>query len=339
MLSASSFLFFFTLSTQFKFANNNYGPLNAIIYSLSVLPVNLYSIFPVLFPVGIWLAFYRLHSKGEMLQIHASGISPNKIASWVISTVLIWNICNLCLGEFAGPLLEKHAKKKRMQAMLDYKITEEDTALWLKEDSMFINAERTHSPNILINIVKYYFSDQELVAVEKIDSAEYINHSWHLASGEKMTLKPHLLITKTPEQNWKTHLNPELLKLSETKNDKKALFQIIPALIRKNLGLFSNKDLYIFWNRIFLPIKLFLISTWLCYASSKVCLLRLAQYTLYYDLYIYIGLVAAHIAWMQIAFYFLSFIPYCADSIACFVLICFIYYARHESMINVYSQK
>lgn len=336
--SVSVFIFFLTLSVQFKFVRNDYHALNALQYALEVLPVNLYVIFPVLFVLGWWILFYRLHAKGELMQMYASGVTPSLIASWLRLPLIVWLVGMVLLGECAGPLLERHAKKHRMQAMMDYQWVEHNASLWLKEKNGFIEATRTESHARLINVKRYTTHDHKLISIELIPEAVYKNRRWQLKPGKKVTFSSQVKWESTDVMDWDTRLTPQLLGLSSSTILQKPLYKIISILGTQSLGLFNKKEFIMFWARLFLPIKIGLLATWLCYRVSRICLWRLAQHTIYYSLGSCMAFGALGLLWRQLSVWLFSGTPYLGDLLACLVLIYCIYQSKHASMVSVYSQ-
>lgn len=337
-LSVSVFIFFLTLSVQFKFVKHDYHAEHALKYALEVLPVNIYTVFPLLLVLGLWILFYRLHSKGELMQMYASGVTPNRIVSWLRFPLALWIGGLILLGDCAGPLLEKHAKKRRMQAMMDYQVVENDRLLWLKDATGFIEATRTDRYDELSSLRRYVFVDHRLVSIESIPLAVFKNQKWHMSQGEKTILYPSVKLEQTLPQIWNTRLTPELLGLSNSGPGQKPLYQLIPVLGSSSLGLFTKKDLGIFWARFFMPVKVGLLSLWLCYVASGVCLWRLAQSQVYYSLLGCILFGCAGIFLRQYSLWMFPDAPYIGDILACWILLYYIYRGKSASMINLFSQ-
>lgn len=337
--SIAVFVFFLTLSAQFKFICNNYQPLDALFYALEVLPVNLYKICPLLLLLGLWVLFYRLHAKGELMQMYAAGVTPVRIATWLRPALFFWLIMMVLVGECAGPLMERHAKKRRMQAMLDYHVVENDKSLWLKEPYGFIQATRTESHKRLIHLKRYFFQNDRLVAIESIPEAVFYDNKWQLVSGEKILLHPTVQIEPMAATIWKTSLTPELLGLSSSSIHQRPLYQIIPALRVKSLGLFTKKDVSVFWGRLFQPVQVGLLASWLSLTASRICLWRLAQHTIYHSLLGCLIFCGAGFVWRQLAQWMFAGIPYVGDMIVCIILISFIYRGKRTSMQYIYTMR
>ena len=333
MSCVGAFIFFLTLSVQFKFIRNDYRPIDAMWYALAVLPTNMYTVFPELLVTIVWLFFYRLHARGELIHIFSTGITPQVVGGWLIMPWCTWVLCMVLVGECMGPILERHAKKMRMQAMLDYRVVEEEESLWLKEVDGFTEALRTSDHTTLIDLKRYIFKDDVLIAILTSPAAHYVEHNWHWENGEKISILPHIHRDILASYVWSTRLTPQLLSISSVRNAHKPLYQAIAGLWMDPLGLFTPQNIWSYYQRCFQPLELMLLVIGMSYGFARVILWRLHQYVMVYGLFIVCGVWCSLFVWTRFMHWLLPQAPFMGGLITLCGMVCCIYYVRRGSMV------
>lgn len=334
-LSIALFIFFLTLSVQFKFVRHDYGAWHAAIYAFWVLPVNIYALFPWFFLMGWWLAFYRMHASGLLLHCYASGMTPRHVFRCLWGLCLLVVVIATMMGEGLGPVLERHAKRSRMQAMMDYQIEEDAAALWLREPDGFIEAHRSQDPGVLESIRRYRFEGGTLASIEWIPYARYQGHYWRCASGYRVWLQGVPKYEGVAEQEWRTRLTPELLSLSQSGYLKTPLYHMRSFMKAGALGLVGKKEMAAFWGRVFLPVKLVLWTMWLSAYASRLCLWRVASHTIFHSAIGVLLWVLGDAVWKQIALKLFYVEIYWAELFSCVLLLYFIYRTYRATMVDI----
>lgn len=337
-ISAALFIFFLVLSTQLKFLVHAYGFSQAMHYSLLVLPVNLYTLFPILWLLAIWLFFYRLHLQGIMMHLFACGMTSGRMLQGLILPWVMWWLLALTLGEVLGPHWQKHAKQARMQAMTEHQVIEQDQGFWMREDDGFVQAQRGDRNDRLFEIRRYFFSKGVLVAVESTSEAFYRHPYWYWKPGMRFELAPTVQQYAMPEQRWSIPLTPELLRISRTSSQHRDLYQAGRGVWFDRLGLFSSEEAWMFWMRWFAPWQTLLLAIWVSQAMLWPCLMRLHHQRLWRPVLFVLGFYLGSMLWSRFVQMYASGLGFWAGLLPCILLVGFILRMRSGRMIEETSK-
>lgn len=214
MLVLLSLYFFSTFVTEVSdVGHGNYKMLDALQFSIMLLPRQVYELFPLVALMGTMLGLGALANTSELTVMRASGISMQQILREILKVGALMVVIAAILGEVVAPPLEKAARLQRARALSDKISVNAKSGLWAREGSTFINIERLLSDGRASGVHLYRFDVQgRLLESTSAKQGVYQNNAWKL---ERIT---HTFfsdkgISRQNEKSieWKSTLTPDVI--------------------------------------------------------------------------------------------------------------------------------
>jgi len=182
LLVLLSLYFFSTFVTEVSdVGHGNYTMLDALQFSIMLLPRQVYELFPLVALMGTMLGLGALANTSELTVMRASGISMQQILREILKVGALMVIIAAVLGEVIAPPLEKEARLQRARALSDKISVNAKSGLWAREGDSFINIERLLSDGRASGVHLYRFDAQgRLQESTSARQGVYQNNAWKL---------------------------------------------------------------------------------------------------------------------------------------------------------------
>jgi lipopolysaccharide export system permease protein len=214
MLVLLSLYFFSTFVTEVsEVGKGKYQMLNALQFSIMLLPRQIYELFPLVALMGTMLGLGALANTSELTVMRASGISMPQILREVLKVGALMVVIAAILGEVIAPPLEKAARLQRASALSEKISVNAKSGLWAREGETFINIERLLTNGRASGIHLYRFdSDGRLLESTSAKRGVYRDKTWLLQKVLYTTFDEKRIKRRFEESvEWKSSLTPEVI--------------------------------------------------------------------------------------------------------------------------------
>ena len=248
----------FSFLGQLDVVRGNYQSLDALIYTLLMIPKKLYQLIPVSSLVGCLVGLGSMASNSELVIMRSSGISLWRILLAVMKPSLIMIFAGFLLGEFVAPVTEQIAEtQKAIARSADGSYTGE--GFWHREGNEFMYFNAVELNGVLYGVSRYVFDDD--MKLKKSAFAKrgiYQGDHWLL---EDVTTIQHKDNTFHSEENmieiWNTSLTTTLLKVVVVKPEAlpiSGLFTYTRYLTSQ--GLDGGEYSLAMWGKLLQPLTI-----------------------------------------------------------------------------------
>ena len=256
------FLIITFISQTGDIGKGNFSTLDALLYALYEVPLNLYLILPMSSLLGCLMGLGVLANNSELIVMRSAGLSILQISRGVMLAGVIITLVCFVLGAFAGPYFSKRAEiSKTMSTSDNNAVILDSSAIWLKDKNAFIEVGKSTVDGKLYDIKRYTVNNSKLTDITFAEKARYQKDNWQISNVTTHKIKQESFTTnKQATQEWETLIPPSLIKVvgSDTKN------LTLPSLwsyIEYNERNDQNTDaLYLkFWQMIFQPLSVMIL--------------------------------------------------------------------------------
>lgn len=204
----------FSFLGQLDDVKGNYHSLDALIYTLLMIPKKLYELIPVSALVGCLVGLGSMASSSELVVMRAAGVSLWRILFAVMKPALVMILAGLLLGEYLAPMTEQVAETRRAIARsADGSYSGE--GFWHREGNEFMYFNAVEPNGVLYGVSRYVFDDgMKLQESSFARRGIYQGDHWLLENvttirreGEKFAAQESLV------EPWDTSLTTTLLKV------------------------------------------------------------------------------------------------------------------------------
>ncbi len=211
----SLFSFFDFISEMSGNYSDTYTPLMALLFVSINTPVRLYELIPVALLVGGLFAWNRLAISSEFSVMRTGGVSPVRLAGWMVGIGLVMGVGILVLGEYVTPYAERAAQQLKIRATSGVVAKEFQTGLWAKDGLTFINIQELLPDASLNDLRLYTFDDTfSLRSVLRAEHATWKNGHWIMHQVTETQLGDQSTrTTRLPDQVWESAITPDLLSV------------------------------------------------------------------------------------------------------------------------------
>lgn len=192
-------------------------------YVMLTIPSKIYELFPVSVVVAVVVSLGALASGSELVVMLASGVSKLKIAGVVLSSVGLWLVMVVLMGEYVAPAGEQMAQQFRNEQVSQGKATSASNAIWLRDDDVIFRTDQmkknlNDNSYELSDVTVFELEDKKLIRVSKAKSAHFSNQQWQLSDLEISEFTEQgVLTTKEASLQWESRIRPEILNISTTR--------------------------------------------------------------------------------------------------------------------------
>jgi len=257
MLVLLSLYFFSTLVTEITdVGKGNYQMLDALQFSIMLLPRQVYELFPLVALMGTMLGLGALANTSELTVMRASGVSVGQIMREILKVGAVMVVVAAILGELIAPPLEKEARIQRARAISEQISINAKSGLWAREGDTFINIERLLTNGRASGIHLYRLDpDGKLLQSTTAKQGEYIDNSWQLRQ-VLHTYFDEQRITRKSEKSaeWKSGVTPEVIDVVAVPPENLSILDLneYVGYLHEN-GLEAQRYELSFWTRIATP--------------------------------------------------------------------------------------
>lgn len=249
--------FFTTLVGEMGYVGKGtYTAVNALLYSLMLIPGQVYELFPMVALLGSMLGLGALANNSELTVMRVSGISVKRVAFSVLKTGLLMIVVVIAIGEGVAPELEKTAHVQRLKAMAKHISVNTSSGMWAKDGDSFIAIDKLNPGGDASGVTLYRMAGQQIQEVAVAASAHYQRGVWYLKQVRRTVFTADgVTVQKQPEAEWETGLTPDVISLASMPPEDLAIWELNDYIgyLREN-GLASQRYEVALWVRVMAPL-------------------------------------------------------------------------------------
>jgi lipopolysaccharide export system permease protein len=201
-----------------------YTALQAVGYSLLLVPGHLYELLPLAVLIGTIYALARLAQTSQYTILRTGGLGPGRALSLLVGLALAFGALTFVVGDYLAPVSENFAS--RLRAAVRGSVKLERSGAWIKEHADTPVGERSYSINVgsadahsILRQVRIFEFDGDGRMVSRTSAAEATVHKdgrWTLSDVE-VTRWRDAGIASTAKQerlatlDWKSTLSPKVV--------------------------------------------------------------------------------------------------------------------------------
>lgn len=207
---------FITFFSEFgHIGEGSYGIIQALEYSLLLVPEQALDLFPTATLMGALLGLGSLASTNELMVVRAAGVSMRRIAMSALLGGLAMAVVVVIVGEYVAPAANHYANNQRTQELYGKKGMLSQHGIWARDGDVFVNVRQLVSRDLIRDIYIYQLDDGRLVSASHAAEAQYKKGQWVLHDIGTTTLHGLASATVTHAKSavWSTLLDPALLRL------------------------------------------------------------------------------------------------------------------------------
>jgi lipopolysaccharide export system permease protein len=240
----------------------NYGLYQILIYVFLMLPYDIYQFFPMAILLGFIIALGLLASQSELIVMRTSGMSIVNIVSVIFRISIFLLIIMVLLGEVLSPMAQRKAARIKATAISNGKaLLTKQGGIWLYHKGGVLNANSNDGG--LQDITNYQFgNDTKLRSVNRAATGTYKGGRWVFNNVIQTEFKDTAITNSSfSEQQSDLNFNPKLIGITDLDTDQKNLFALYSYIkYREQTGLDTAKYLFVFWQRIFAPFAVLVMT-------------------------------------------------------------------------------
>ncbi len=252
-----SLYFFSTLVAELAdVGKGKYQMLDALRFSIMLLPRQVYELFPLVALMGTMLGLGALAGTSELTVMRAAGVSVQQIMREILKIGAVMVVVAVILGELIAPPLEKEARIQRARALSEQISVNAKSGLWAREGDTFINIQRLLTNGRAIGVNLYRFdADGKLLESTTAKQGRYVDKSWQLQQIVH-TFFNEQRITRQYEKTaeWRSSVTPEVIDVVAVPPENLSIFDLLEYIgyLHEN-ELEAQRYELSFWVRIITP--------------------------------------------------------------------------------------
>lgn len=221
------------------------------------LPGILVLYFPIAVLMGGVIGLGVMARSSELIILQSIGISRTGIVLSALKLLFPVILIIFAIGELVVPRMEQYAANQYNLYASNGSISITYDGLWLREGSSFIGVRYTMSDNSLMDIVRYDFDGDELVAVSKARSGSNKDGIWQMHEVSKTIYHDGFVTSLELEtENWKLNLNPERVQILGQSSIGLTIDSLIDYITYLELnGQESDTYRLELYNKLFSPLS------------------------------------------------------------------------------------
>ncbi len=161
--------------------HGSYGLGDAAWFVFLRLPAESFELFPGAALVGCVMGLGALASRGELVAMHACGVSYLRLAASVLQTAAIAGVAMIAFAELVAAPLARTAHVQRAIAISGGKALASTSGLWTRSDSTYVNVRSPLNDGTLRDVFLYEFDDDHhLSRYTRADAGVHTESGWQL---------------------------------------------------------------------------------------------------------------------------------------------------------------
>ncbi|WP_067520933.1 LPS export ABC transporter permease LptG [Endozoicomonas ascidiicola] len=248
----------FSFLGQLENVRGNYQSVDALLYTLLMIPRKLYELIPVSALVGCLVGLGSMASNSELVVMRAAGISLWRMLASVMKPALLLILTGLLLGEYLAPMTEQIAETRRAIARsVDGSYSGE--GFWHREGNEYMYFNAVEPNGVLYGVSRYEF-DEDMVLQESSFAKRAIYQADHWLLEEVTTLKrdgDRFVTEQQLIEPWETNLTTTLLKVVVVKPEALSISGLMTySDYLAQQGLNSGEYSLAFWEKVLQPLSI-----------------------------------------------------------------------------------
>lgn len=236
----------------------NYSTEDAIIYSVMLLPRQVYELFPLVALIGSMLGLGALASHSELTVMRSAGVSIRRISLSVVKAGLMMIAIVIVIGETAAPALEQEANTLRLDAMARGVSFNTGERMWAKDGDSFISIRWLELNGEARGVDIYQMEGQRLQRIASAAQARYGDGEWRL-SDVTLTLfsEQGVRVEQREALAWPSELAPGMINLASMEPENLSIWELnrLVGFMQEN-DLASQRYEVAMWVRLFAPLSI-----------------------------------------------------------------------------------
>lgn len=249
----------FAFLTQLESVTDTYGSLDALIYTVLMMPKKLYEMIPVSSLVGCLMGLGSMAANSELVVMRAAGVSLWRILYAVIRPAFVMIIAGLLLGEYVAPITEQLAGTQRAIARSANGVYSGE-GLWHREGDEYMYFNAVEPNGVLHGITRYHFDENKQLQESSVSKrAIYQGDHWIL---EDVTLlkrinKNEFTTKHLPTMVWQAQLDTNLLSVVVMKPESLAITGLMAYTdYLKDQELDAGEYSLALWTKLLQPLSI-----------------------------------------------------------------------------------
>lgn len=255
----------FTFSDELKdIGVGHYGLKEIFSYLALTSPRVFYELMPSAALLGSLFVVGAMGNNSEIIAMRAMGLS----IFWVIRSVMLAGfilvVITFFVGEFVAPEAESTAQLIKTNAQNNEIVLRSGHGgLWLREGNRFINVRKIKGRDVLLNIHSYETNgNSHMLSMSHAEKATFVgDDTWRMEDIKQTKILPERITgNRTEKIEWKTSIDPDLLKVVVVKSDNMSLYDLFLyiSFLKENSQKTQGFELA-FWSRLVNPFIIFVM--------------------------------------------------------------------------------
>ncbi len=257
VLVAGIYVFTSLMGEVNSIGQGQYGLGHALEYVLLKLPLDLYSLFPMVALLGSLIGLGILASHRELVVMRAANMSVFQICMIVLRVAILMLIVVVAIGEGLGTRLTELAHHEKSLAQSSGQAMQTEQGVWLRDRNTFIHIERIMPQLKLEGITYYRFNNHyQLIQAGFAERGYYRHHHWYLENVAVTALgSQHTTVNRDKLQRWQIDVNPKLLHSLSEDPQQIPLARLYTFIHHHHIDNASLRHYrFVFWRRILQPL-------------------------------------------------------------------------------------
>ena len=132
----------FSLLSELRNAQADYGTADALWFVLLTIPRMAYQVFPVSALLGALVGVGGLAAANELVAFRTSGISRLRLAGAALAGTLLLTLPVMWMGEWVAPPAEQQARAFRLSELAGDFIIGGTRGMWIRDGNDIVNIQR-----------------------------------------------------------------------------------------------------------------------------------------------------------------------------------------------------
>jgi lipopolysaccharide export system permease protein len=242
-----------------QLGEGNYQFLDALYYSLLLLPSRLYDFFPMAVLIGGLSGLGLLASNNELTVMRAAGIRTFTIVLSAIKVTVLLMVIVFAVGEWVTPVTSQTAQRVRAEALSGHHISHSKRGIWARDRQDILHIDRVVSQTQLAGVTLFRRDQNaQVIAMIQADDVSFQDSSWvfHNAVGHFPT-NERVEVESLNEFIWHGDLKPDhvaVLTIEPEMLNLSGLYEYQQYLEKNQLD--SRSYQLEFWRKLAQPFSL-----------------------------------------------------------------------------------
>lgn len=229
------------------------------------IPRMIYELAPMILLIGTILAMATLSRSFELVALLASGVSKFRIATSVVGYGMVIALLMFMWGELVVPYSEGKQSLVKLSQFSEQSAEAVEDGLWYRDANQFIHVTPTLEENVLKNIEIFHFDMAGRLVKISHAAGGLINEEdkvLKLFGVTEKSLANRKIIRQTSEtKDYPIEAELKVIGAHERDPSQLTMFELYRATqFLKTNGLKTEFLDLAFWNRIIMPISMFVMA-------------------------------------------------------------------------------